>query len=212
VAMRQHVRGRDSASTSRVWAVVVGVSSSLGAAAVVVSVAAGGPSSASHLTALTAPVASSTMPLTTLPRAITNAIPDQGTAPTVAGSGLHPALAGPPVATVPRPSTKPAVPHFDTPQAAMTYLAAAWNARDAVALGHVTNPGARAELDAMHSEAVNLRLDHCDPRPQGDYMCYFHHDYPSRTSSASASGGLAVFLVGPALNPGWYMTVVQSCG
>ena len=94
----------------------------------------------------------------------------------------------------------------------MTYLAAAWNADDQVALRHVTNPPARVALDAMHAVAVNLRLDHCDPRPQGDYICYFRHDYPQGIAFASAGGGHAAFLVGPALTPGWYMTVFQSCG
>jgi hypothetical protein len=94
----------------------------------------------------------------------------------------------------------------------MTYLAAAWNASDAVAIGHVTNPSARAELDAMRREAVNLRLDHCDRRPQRDYLCYFHHDYPLGTAKSMLGGGQAVFLVGPALIPGWYMTVLQGCG
>src|SRR4051812_16507594 len=54
-------------------------------------------------------------------------------------------------------------PHFDTPEAAMTYLAAAWNAHDTVALKQVTDPSARDELDAMHEVAVNLQLDRCEP-------------------------------------------------
>lgn len=96
----------------------------------------------------------------------------------------------------------------------MQYLAAAWNANDLVSLRHVTNPAARAQLDALHSEAVNLRLDHCDARVgQGDYICYFHHDYPPNTPTTIPGGiGRAVFLVGPAATPGWYMTVFQSCG
>jgi hypothetical protein len=94
----------------------------------------------------------------------------------------------------------------------MTYLAAAWNARDDVALGHVTNPAARTALNAMHDEAVNLRLDHCDRRTQGDYLCYFNHDFSSKISAGTMSGGHAIFVVAPALTPGWYMTVLQSCG
>jgi hypothetical protein len=95
----------------------------------------------------------------------------------------------------------------------MNFLAAAWNANDQVSLRHVTNPSARVQLDAMHSEATNLRLDRCDKRPQGDYVCYFNHDYPPHTSTTQPGGtGQAVFLVGPADTPGWYMTVFQSCG
>jgi hypothetical protein len=92
----------------------------------------------------------------------------------------------------------------------MTYLAVAWNNNDMVSLGHVTNPAARSELKAMHSEATNLRLTKCVGRPQGDYECFFAHDYPEALHKTGT--GQAVFLVGPALTPGWYMTVFESCG
>src|SRR5205823_5611226 len=75
-----------------------------------------------------------------------------------------------------KPTMVNGLPHFDTPEAAMRYLTDAWNRKDADALRHVTNPGARDELDAMHAEAVNLRLDECYPRPgHGDYECTFIH-------------------------------------
>jgi len=110
------------------------------------------------------------------------------------------------------PDTSPGSPHFDTPEAAMTYLAEAWNADDLVSLKHVTNPAARDELDAMHSEATNLRLDRCELNEGvGDYTCYFDHDYPASHESAGEQGQ-AVFLAGPADKPGWYMTVFESCG
>lgn len=115
--------------------------------------------------------------------------------------------------THPTTTTPPGPPHFATPQAAMSYMAAAWNSGNTVALDHVTNPAARAELVAMHSEAVNLRLDHCTPRPQGDYLCYFDHDYQAGTATTLPGGqGLMTVLVGPADTPGWYMTVFLSCG
>jgi hypothetical protein len=110
----------------------------------------------------------------------------------------------------PTPTESPAKPHFDTPEAAMTYLAVAWNDNDLVSLGHVTNPAARSELNAMHSEATNLRLTNCVRRPQGDYQCFFAHDYPAALHKTGT--GQAIFLVGPALTPGWYMTVFESCG
>ena len=98
----------------------------------------------------------------------------------------------------------------------MTYLAAAWNSNNTVELDHVTNPSARAQLANMHTEATNLQLDSCNPRPgQGDYVCTFSHSYPSGFSSVTkdpGGKGQAVFLVGPATTPGWYMTVFQSCG
>jgi hypothetical protein len=110
---------------------------------------------------------------------------------------------------VPDPNARP---HFDTPEAAMTYLAAAWNAHDLVSLKHVTDPAARDQLDAMHNEAVNLRLDHCNIQPAGDYECYFDHDYPLLHTPPSGGPGQAEFLVGPADEPGWYMTVFVGCG
>ena len=96
----------------------------------------------------------------------------------------------------------------------MRYLTDAWNRKDADALRHVTNPGARDELDAMHAEAVNLRLDECYPRPgHGDYECTFIHDIPKNVpTSVPNEQGRAAFVVGPANGPGWYMTVFEYCG
>ena len=107
-------------------------------------------------------------------------------------------------------------PHFGSPDAAMRYLAAAWNANDLVSLKHVTDPSARDELNNMHGVAINLRLNHCDHNPAGDYTCYFDHDYPPHASTTmvmqnASKPGEAVFLVGPAATPGWYMTVFESC-
>jgi hypothetical protein len=198
MAMGRAVRGRGSAARLRPWLVVVGLSTSLAAAAVVASVAAGKPSSAAHLTAQKAPEAS-TVPPTTM-------------APAASGSGQAAVPRTPAVTTTLAPSAPPATPHFDTPQAAMIYLASAWNARDAAALGHVTTPAARVQLDAMRSGAVNLRLDHCDRQIAGDYLCYFKHDFPTGKLSGPAGAGAAIFLVAPALRPGWYMTVLETCG
>ena len=100
----------------------------------------------------------------------------------------------------------------------MQYLAAAWNAHDITAENHVTDPGAREQLDEMRSEAVNLRFDRCERRVEagtdkGDFLCYFKHDYPKDAPTTMPGGvGEAVVVVGPADAPGWYMTVFQSCG
>jgi hypothetical protein len=119
-------------------------------------------------------------------------------------------VSAPSTTVPPASSTPPGPPHFATPEAAMVYLAAAWNRGDLTALNHVTNPAARAQLNAMHGEAVNLRLLSCTKRVQGDYDCEFAHDYPN--GSGPAGAGRAEFLVGPASTPGWYMTVYESCG
>ena len=93
----------------------------------------------------------------------------------------------------------------------MRYLASAWNRRDEVQLRHVTDPNARVDLDAMHSEAVGLTLTSCVARPgQGDYTCTFSHHYPKGYKKAGV--GSAEFIVAPADRPGWYMTVLQGCG
>ena len=103
-------------------------------------------------------------------------------------------------------------PHFATPQAAMRYLASAWNRNDITALKHVTDPNARMALDAMHSEATNLALDRCTfTKARGDYECYFTHDFPKGYVSETGHG-TAEFTVGPARKPGWYMTYFIDCG
>jgi hypothetical protein len=107
-------------------------------------------------------------------------------------------------------------PHFGSPEDAMTYLADAWNRNDLTDLKHVTDPSARGALDDMHMVAVNLRLDRCEfNEDPGDYTCYFDHDYPPHASTTMAMDdpltGHAVFTVGPAATPGWYMTVLESC-
>jgi len=101
----------------------------------------------------------------------------------------------------------------------MRYLASAWNRGDLVELKHVTDPAARDELDGMHREATNLRLDHCELNTSpgenhgvGDYTCYFRHDYPIGYAGPRQSRGSAVFTVGPADRPGWYMTYFERCG
>ena len=115
----------------------------------------------------------------------------------------------PPVAPPKCPGGGPYV-HFDTPEAAMTYLAAAWNHNDLAALCKVSNPNARFELEQMHREAVNLRLVSCMSIAPGSYTCKFRHDYPAHMHKSGT--GHAVFDVGAADNPGYYMTVFEGCG
>jgi len=107
---------------------------------------------------------------------------------------------------------RPASPPFATPQAAMRYLARAYNTHDMVALRHVTTPSARQALLDMRVEAVNLRLDGCERQPAGDYLCTFTHDYPRAMHRKPTEHGASTFLVAPALRPGWYMTVLEGCG
>lgn len=120
-------------------------------------------------------------------------------------------LAAPaPSPTIQFKSNDDAGPYFATPQAAMRYLAAAWNRHDKVALWHVTTPDGRNKLEAMRSEAVNLRFRACTKNPAGDYTCEFDHDYPA--AMHKRGHGTATFIAGPAREHGWYMTYFEGCG
>jgi hypothetical protein len=107
-------------------------------------------------------------------------------------------------------------PHFATPEAAMRYLATAWNANDLTSLKHVTQGTARMLLLGMHHEAVNLRLDNCDLRAggKGDYLCHFTHDYPASVPASQRQGthGTAEFIAAPSSSVGWYMFAYEGCG
>ena len=67
----------------------------------------------------------------------------------------------------PTPSPTATPVHFDTPEAAMRYLADAYNHDDLAALKKVTNPTAREALAALRSEAVNLHLETCTRQDAG---------------------------------------------
>ena len=102
-------------------------------------------------------------------------------------------------------------PHFSTPEAAMAYLAAAYNSGNSAALHAVTTPDSYQQLTQMRSEAVNLQLLSCRvDASRGDYFCDFSHDYPASLHQAGHGG--SEFLVAPAENPGWYMYTLVECG
>src|SRR5690348_12791216 len=87
-----------------------------------------------------------------------------GSVSTVADPTVSPSpSASPPPSESPSPSPLPtnspmppkaSGPHFDTPEAAMRYLATAWNAMDMTSLKHVTDPNARQLLIDMYREAA----------------------------------------------------------
>lgn len=100
--------------------------------------------------------------------------------------------------------------HFGTPQAAMTYLATAWNRNDLAALCQVTNPNSRMLLNDMHQEALNLRLKKCERMDVGLYACTFTHDYPKHMHAKGT--GRTWLEVAAADNPGWYLLDYVGCG
>lgn len=109
----------------------------------------------------------------------------------------------------PCPNLTPS-PQFATPQAAMRYLARAWNHDDYDALCHVTDPDARRMLLAMHHEAVHLRLARCEFQAVGRYGCTFRHDYPRHLHAHGI--GHAYLEAAAARGPGWYSTGSVACG
>jgi hypothetical protein len=175
----------------------------LSAAAVAIAITVAGCSAGPDPTVLHQPAAAAPP----APNAL-SAAPDR--APTPTPAPVAPAVTAPkvaPAASAPEPAR--ARLYFSTPQAAMRYLAAAYNRNDLVALGHVTTPIARANLVAMRRTATNLQLLGCTPNSGGDFACSFTHDYPA---SLHVSGtGHAHFTAAPADEHGWYMTVLDDC-
>ena len=114
-----------------------------------------------------------------------------------------------PTVTTPK-SAAPPSPYFKTPEAAMRYLASAYNRHDTTALKHVTTPVARDNLEGMRTMADNLKLVSCEAnRDRGDYVCEFVHDYPAKLKKSGH--GMAHFTAAPADKYGWYMTVLIDC-
>jgi hypothetical protein len=124
------------------------------------------------------------------------------------GRAPHGSAAAAPAA--PADATATRALNFASPQAAMGYLAAAFNADNSAALHEVTTPQAFRQLQAMRSGAVNLRLRSCTLNPRGDYTCQFVHDYPA--SLHQPGHGAATVIAAPALDPGWYMYTLLDCG
>jgi hypothetical protein len=155
--------------------------------------------------------------------AITGCTTHSATDPSAAPAPLVAAPADPGVPTSPishrrsptatSAPTAPAAPrqlHFATPQAAMRYLAVAYNRNDLAALKHVTTPEARNNLLFMRPNADNLQLVGCTANAaRGDYLCGFTHGFPAATHHAGT--GHAHFTAAPADKVGWYMTVLNDC-
>ena len=131
-----------------------------------------------------------------------NPTPSASTTPTTPGRPTTPAT----------PSTQPSPPalHFDSPEAAMRYLTAAYDRNDRDAMRPVTTPGSRQALWDMRSEAVNLQLTSCDRGSNGSYTCQFTHDYPPNLHMKGH--GASTMIVSPAARPGWYMSELLECG
>jgi hypothetical protein len=135
--------------------------------------------------------------------------PARQAAPSPAAS---PAPADPATPSAPAGSPTPAAatePHFTTPQAAMTYLATAYNSDDVAALHSVTNARSFTSLQSMRTTDVNLKLTSCRPTGHGDDECTFRYTYVGEGQHAARN---AMVTAAPALNPGWYMyRFIEGC-
>jgi hypothetical protein len=100
-------------------------------------------------------------------------------------------------------------PYFSTPQAAMTYLAAAYNSGNTADLHYVTTPAAFANLQAIRPDMIHLRLRYCSATGRGDYDCYFSGDYPKHLHMKGHQA--AEYIAAPALRQGWYLYYYQGC-
>jgi len=130
-------------------------------------------------------------------------------APSPAAS-LAPATAAAPAAPAGSPAPAASTgPHFATPQAAMAYLAAAYNSDDVAALHTVTNAQSFTSLQSMRTTDVNLKLTSCRPTGHGDDECTFRYTYVGEGQHAARN---AMVTAAPALNPGWYMyRFIEGC-
>jgi hypothetical protein len=100
-------------------------------------------------------------------------------------------------------------PHFATPQAAMAYLATAYNSDDVAALHAVTNAQSFTSLQSMRTTDVNLKLTSCRATGHGDDECTFRYTYVGEGQHAARN---AMVTAAPALNPGWYMyRFIEGC-
>ncbi|MEO6715341.1 MAG: hypothetical protein ABIM89_18225 [Mycobacteriales bacterium] len=104
---------------------------------------------------------------------------------------------------------------FRTPEAAMRYLASAYNRHDTAALKKVTNPGARLDLRYMQRTrwAVNLQLKGCEREPSGMASCQFTHDWADAQAkdAVARQSGYAELRVAPVRRRGWVMKSMAGC-
>ncbi len=148
--------------------------------------------------------------------AAAKAAPQAAAAPAASPAPATPAPAASPTAAAPTGATSPAAPatgytgpHFATPQAAMAYLAAAYNSDDTAALHAVTNAQSFTSLQSMRTTDTGLRLTSCRPTGHGDDECTFRYTYTGEGEHAARN---AMVTAAPALNPGWYMyRFIEGC-
>jgi hypothetical protein len=146
------------------------------------------------------------------------------TAATPTAATPPPSATASPVATSSPGASTPAsgsAPHFTTPDDAMRYLVAAYNAHDLTSEMHVTTPDSRAALETERQWVNTFSFHSCTLNPGGgDYSCQFDMVSKVATTDQGTDGfgddlqqmGEITVLVAPAQRPGWYMYYNEGCG
>jgi hypothetical protein len=139
-------------------------------------------------------------------------------APAAVESAPVPPPPAPAVSTPPPPAgvvTDVVAPHFETPDAAMRYLVAAYNANNETNIKHVTTPDSRDQFEAERQWVKAFRFNNCAPdgAPTWDYTCVLDI---TKTMPGVAVGDQVMdevtVIVGPAARPGYYLVANHGCG
>jgi len=131
-----------------------------------------------------------------------------------------------PVPPVPAAMKTDAVaPHFDTPEAAMRYLVAAYNANNETNIRHVTTPDSRDQFETERQWVKAFRFRDCTPNaaPSWDYTCVLDivttmpGVHVQGVQAATDPSGNQIMdevtvLVAPAARPGYYLEANEGCG
>jgi hypothetical protein len=104
--------------------------------------------------------------------------------------------------------------HFNTPQAAMRFLATASNHDNVAEIHKVTTPGSFKLFMGMRPELHNLHLQNCSATGHGDYICNlgYSYEYKNQTGKHWNNDASAQVVVAPAIDPGWYLYTFITCG
>src|SRR5690348_11237417 len=146
--------------------------------------------------------------------------------PVAAATATPTPVAPAPLTAVPVTMKTDAVaPRFDTPEAAMRYLVAAYNANNETNIRHVTTPDSRDQLETERQWVKAFRFRDCTPNaaPSWDYTCVLDivttmpGVHVQGVQAATDPSGNQIMdevtvLVAPAARPGYYLEANEGCG
>ncbi len=139
---------------------------------------------------------------------------------TNATTGPTPPPATPDVMPTDVMPTDAVAPHFDTPDAAMRYLVAAYNANNETNIRHVTTPDSRDQFETERQWVKEFRFRDCTPNgaPSWDYTCVLDilRTMPGVQAATDPAGNEIMdevtVLVAAAARPGYYLEANEGCG